>query len=254
VSDRAMAYTESSRLLSDGADAVKRLLSAHKEVLELSGHVDRVHELDRALNDAQHTASDRAATRMAGQSAVFFENVALSTPLGDRLTRPFSFRVEPGQHTVVSGPNGCGKSTLLRVLAGLRDGDGADGVVGVADDAMFLPQRPYVAAAGPLRDQVTYPTLSSDPAAGAWRDEDLLAVLNAVGLAEVIQREGGLSAVRDWSDVLSGGERQQVRTKSWVLSACFLRCGYHPVLISLSLFFTCCSVSLSFLRRPILTH
>ena len=71
--------------------------------------------------------------------------MALATPTGDILTQPFSFRIEPGQHTVVVGPNGCGKSTLLRVLAGLRDGVGADGAIGVPDDIYFLPQRPYVA-------------------------------------------------------------------------------------------------------------
>jgi len=39
-------------------------------------------------------------------------------PEGNLLQDDLSFSVQPGQLTLISGPNGCGKSTLLRVILG----------------------------------------------------------------------------------------------------------------------------------------
>lgn len=41
-------------------------------------------------------------------------------------------------------------------------------------------------------------------------DEALLSVLEAVRLGYLLAREGGWDTVRDWSDVLSGGEKQRL--------------------------------------------
>lgn len=41
-------------------------------------------------------------------------------------------------------------------------------------------------------------------------DGELLSVLESVRLEYLLDREGGWDAVRDWSDVLSGGEKQRL--------------------------------------------
>lgn len=41
-------------------------------------------------------------------------------------------------------------------------------------------------------------------------DVDLLSVLESVRLGYLLGREGGWDTVRDWSDVLSGGEKQRL--------------------------------------------
>jgi putative ATP-binding cassette transporter len=64
---------------------------------------------------------------------------------------------------------------------------------------MFVPRRPC-AASGRLRD------LLLDGLGRDTPDDRLRAVLGEVGLGEVVAREGGLDAERDWSEVLSPGE------------------------------------------------
>lgn len=156
------------------------------------------------------------ATLLVGQTAIFLEKVSLSTPTGEVLTNPLSFRIEAGQHTFISGPNGVGKSTLLRVIAGLCDAVGASGTIGQPTGMMVLPQRPYLAT-GSLRAQVLYPTSVEAATAHGWGDAEVQGALDRSGLGSVTKREGGLDAVREWADVLSGGERQQLAIARLVL-------------------------------------
>ena len=70
---------------------------------------------------------------------------------------------------------------------------------------MFLPQRPYMVE-GCLRDQLLYPY----PDRGA-SDEEILAVVEAVHLSDVLERvEGELDRVVDWNNMLSLGEQQRI--------------------------------------------
>jgi putative ATP-binding cassette transporter len=66
---------------------------------------------------------------------------------------------------------------------------------------VFVPRRPY-AASGRLRDVLL------DGLDRETSDDRLRAVLDEVGLGEVVGREGGLDAARDWAKVLSPGQLQ----------------------------------------------
>eukprot|EP00035_Acanthoeca_spectabilis_P033427 m.23582 g.23582 ORF g.23582 m.23582 type:complete len:617 (+) comp5969_c0_seq2:188-2038(+) len=222
VSERAMSYTETSKMLSDAADAVQRLLSAQKEVQELGGYVDRIHELGCVLDD-MHAGTivtnpslterrrnfSKCARLVPGQEAIFLEGATLTTPTGEVLTKPLHFRVEVGQHTLISGPNGSGKSTLLRVIAGLCSAAGPNGRIGQPASFMVAPQRAYLAA-GSLRAQVLYPMATTAATKHGWGDTEVRTALQQAGLGAVVEREGGIHACREWADVLSGGERQQL--------------------------------------------
>lgn len=63
---------------------------------------------------------------------------------------------------------------------------------------------------GNLREQVIYPYTRSEMMKKGVTDQDLSDILEMVKLNHIVSREGGWDSVRDWQDVLSGGEKQRV--------------------------------------------
>lgn len=45
---------------------------------------------------------------------------------------------------------------------------------------------------------------------GNITDDDLLAILAVVQMDQIVEREGGWDAGRDWRDALSGGDQQKI--------------------------------------------
>ena len=129
-----------------------------------------------------------------------------------------------------------GKSSFIRAVSGLwRVGSGEvtwyskkktvedplrkdTGNAAIAPaDVFFLPQKPYNVM-GSLRQQIAYPNIIDDSipdeaaaaVAVSLRDQHMLDILREVQLETLASRMGGLSAVHDWSKVLSLGEQQRL--------------------------------------------
>jgi ATP-binding cassette, subfamily D (ALD), member 3 len=131
------------------------------------------------------------------------------TPNGEKLVKPMLFKIEKGQNVVITGPNGCGKSSLFRILGGLWPIIAGSVKRPKVEKIFYIPQRPYLPN-GSLRDQIIYPNEEIDMKRKKLKDSDLLDLLKIVKLDYLVEREGGFNSVKEWIDVLSGGEKQRI--------------------------------------------
>ena len=175
----------------------------------------------------------RGEVKLSEDDSITFDRVPIVSPNGDILVKSMSFKIKPGNHMLIVGPNGCGKSSLFRILGGLWPVYGGTVVKPPAADFTYIPQRPYLSL-GTLRDQIIYPNTRSEmiqrplrlPSSrailsprralrnsartGGVTDDNLMRLLEILQISDIVEREGGWDAQREWRDALSGGIKQML--------------------------------------------
>ena len=204
-------------VVTQAADAFAKVLTALSLIITqfggLSAYLAGVQRLGSLWDQLdEHDAEEERiafeATNKPEENSriVKLDELTICTPVVMKtLVEKLSFELRVDQSLIIMGASGTGKSSVLRTIAGLWPG--ASGLLErpAANQLMFLPQRPYMVE-GCLRDQLLYPY----PDRGA-SDEEILAVVEAVHLSDVLERvEGELNRVVDWNNMLSLGEQQRI--------------------------------------------
>jgi len=157
--------------------------------------------------------SDAGSDDAPTGTAVRLRDVRASWPGGAPALRGVSLDVEPGERVLVSGPSGAGKSSLASVLVGFLRSEGEYTIGGV--DAARL-SGPTLRRTIGLCEQS--PQLFDEDirqnllfARETATDDDLLAMLDRVGLGAWVRERGGLDArVGDRGALVSGGQAQRI--------------------------------------------
>lgn len=231
ISDRTEQFTTARNLLNSAADAVERILTSYKEIIELTGYTRRVYEMFQIFSKANLLAIENPIqknlisnnditlidlTKPSGKTIILndatdiiIDSISIITPNGDIIVPSLSLHLKEGMNLLITGPNGCGKSSLFRIISGLWPLYTGSIQRPKVKEFFYIPQKPYLPI-GNLRDQIIYPDTIDDMRNKNLTDEDLMKILDVVFLKNVVNREGGLNSVADWKDVLSGGEKQRV--------------------------------------------
>ena len=165
---------------------------------------------------------------MTGVPAVELDGLSAHWPgtTADVLS-DITLTLAPGERVVLSGPTGAGKTAIAQVLTRLLDYRGSLRIGGAEarslrqDDVREMiglcEQHPYLFDSD-LRQNLLF-------ARDTATDEDLLAVLDRVGLAEWAAARGGLDAsVGERGALVSGGQAQRIALARAILAG-------FPVLI-----------------------
>nr|AIN44106.1 ATP-binding cassette sub-family D member 2-like protein [Laodelphax striatellus] len=230
ISERTQYFTTARNLLLSGADAVERLMSSYKEIVELAGYTSRVGDMLDVFSDVSSGKYTRAIVASkkhpnlqysegrllvkgvimdSKDGSIMLRDVPIVTPNGDVVVASLTLCMSVGEHLLITGPNGCGKSSLFRVLSGLWPVYAGQLMRPPNCSMFYIPQRPYMTL-GSLREQVIYPDTVDDFEKKQMTDCMLQQCLERVSLAHLVAREGGWDATADWKDVLSGGEKQRM--------------------------------------------
>ncbi len=146
-------------------------------------------------------------------TALRLRDVQAWWPGGAPALRGVSLDLAPGERVLVSGPSGAGKSSLASVLVGFLRSEGEFTIGGVDADVLSGPALRRTVGLCEQHPQLFDEDIRQNLlfARDTATDEELLAVLERVGLGDWVRERGGLDArVGDRGALVSGGQAQRI--------------------------------------------
>jgi len=177
-------------------DALSFLRSSYDE---FAGYRAVLIRLTGFLDSMDAAALLPAAHILPSQHSVTIEALTVRTPAQIALVENLNLSLSANTALLIRGRSGIGKTTLLRAVAGLWPYVDGSVTRPVEQQALFLPQKPYLPL-GTLRSVLYYP-------ASAQTGEHAAAILQQCHLGHLA---GRLDETADWSSILSLGEQQRL--------------------------------------------
>lgn len=158
--------------------------------------------------------SNAQRTVQFSQSVTFTDLTFGWTP-EDNILNKLNLTLGKGECLAIVGESGEGKTTLLSIIAGLLNTDsgqvsidGAEQMPGQWTNMAFMSSTNHILLQGDVRDNITlFKSLHT-----AREDQQIMDILSALGLANVIEKlPGGLNArIREGNSALSAGQHQRL--------------------------------------------
>lgn len=222
VSTRTEQFTTARNLLNSAADAIERILTSYKDIIELTGYTRRVYDMFQIFKNCKINSSNEVTlrpmitsktstssslntnsivtTKVLGKiveytkentcADIIIDSISIVTPSGDIIVPSLSLKLKPGMNLLITGPNGCGKSSLFRIISGLWTLYTGTIYRPKIEDFFYIPQKPYLPI-GTLRDQIIYPDTLGDMRRKGYSDDNLIHILSIVSLQYIAARDGG---------------------------------------------------------------
>lgn len=146
-------------------------------------------------------------------SALHLQDISASWPGGAPALRGVSFDLAAGERVLVSGPSGAGKSSLAAVLVGFLRSEGVYTIGGADAATLSGPALRRIVGLCEQSPQLFDEDIRQNLlfARDNATDEELIAVLDRVGLGAWVRERGGLDArVGDRGALVSGGQAQRI--------------------------------------------
>lgn len=166
-------------------------------------------------------AADRVPTAVAGEPLLAVRDLAVAHPGGKTVISGLTFELGAAELLVLTGDSGSGKSTLALALARFLDYGGSYRLGGVEARTFtgaavrgfvgLCEQQPHLFNTD-IRQNLKFAREDAS-------DEELLAVLERVGLGDWVRERGGLDAkVGERGTLVSGGQMQRISLARVILA------------------------------------
>ena len=193
--------SQTRNAFGDVQDSFSLFVTLYQDLTEYKAIVNRLLGFEEALDDAEKVRAEGIVVAAGAEAGVAAQGLSVVLPGGEPLFADISMQLRAGERTLVTGTSGSGKTTLFRTIAGIWPFGRGKVEVPAEGSVMLLPQQTYMPL-GTLRAALTYPEPEN-----AFADAEIREALALVGLSDLA---GRLDATENWSNALSGGEKQRV--------------------------------------------
>jgi vitamin B12/bleomycin/antimicrobial peptide transport system ATP-binding/permease protein len=194
--------TQSAMAFATVLGGFSLIISQFETISSFAAVTERLNMVSDAIDRAEIPVAG-AIEVIADDSRVAYEKLTLWKP-GEQhpLIRDLTLALPSGTNLLITGPDAAAKTALFLATAGVWEkGDGR--VVRPAGDGIcFVPKHPLAVRCG-LRSQLVV-----GYAGKQFTDQELVDVLQKVGLERMVARAGGLDPEHDWPDTLSTEENR----------------------------------------------